>query len=472
MDEPERLASLRSLEILDTGSEQAFDRLTQLAAGALDAPIAAVALVDEARVWLKSRVGTEVRETRRDDSFCSHAMASSELFVVEDASSDDRFKTSPLVTQHRVRFYAGAPIKLATGAVVGAVCILDVEPRARPSAAALGLLEGLAIAAGHLLDLRRQLVLRRDTENALREHARFLELAEEMAEIGTWRLDFASGTVDHSPAANKIYGFQNLETKRAICPLLAMYDPLDRTMLIASTEEAKRTGRGFSFDAKLRRVNDGALRDVRGKTSVEVDGAGRPIGLVGVFRDVTVEKKAFDLLKEQHAEADRRAFRLGQLASTDVLTALPNRRAFLDHVERVLARGTGSALAILDLDHFKAINDRYGHDAGDSALNAFGRMCHRIVDGHCVAGRIGGEEFALLLMNLDEDGLSQRVETLRTTTTTTPVVTRDGFIMRLTFSAGLAAIRPGDDWHSLFQRADRALYLAKNQGRDRTAIAA
>ena len=472
MIEGERLASLQSLQILDTGSEAAFDQLTQLAAGALDVPVAAVTFVDEARVWLKSHPGTDVAQTDREGAFCHHVVERGAILVVEDAMLDPRFATSTLCTRHGVRFYAGAPISLATGAVVGAICTLDVNPRPRPPASALVLLEGLAIAAGHLLDLRRELIMRRETEQILREHARLLELAEEMAEIGTWRLKFATRTVYQSPAASKVYGFKPGAGTYNLDALLALYERIDRAKIISLAEDAKRNGQGFSFDARLHRVSDGSLRDVRGKASVEVDAQGHVVGLIGVFRDVTSEKKVFGILRDKRAAADARAVRMGKLASTDVLTALPNRRAFLDRAERAIATGSAKALAVLDLDHFKTINERFGHDGGDFALKTFGRMCDSIADRHCTIARIGGEEFGILSTGLEQQALADRIEMLRTTLATTPIVTREGCQMQLTFSAGLAAVYSGDDWHSLYQRADRALYCAKKEGRDRVAIAA
>ena len=471
MIEEERLASLRDLRILDTGSDEAFDRLTQLVVGALGVPIAAITLVDEDRVWRKSHFGLGVKETRREGSFCTHVVERADVFVVEDVSLDLRFAASMLYRQHGVRFYAGAPITLATGAVVGAVCALDVKPR-RPAASSLASLRGLATAAGHLLDLRRERSARCDTDHLLREHARLFGSVEELAEVGLWRLDFTTGVVQLSPAAKEIHGIAEEQATPVVETLLAMYDPADRSRLVALIDEARRMGRGYSFDGRLRRGADGAGYAVRLKTSVECDCDGRPVGLIGVIRDVTVEKKVINLLNDKRAKADRRVRRMTRLASTDALTTLLNRRAFLERAERALSDGTAKAVAILDLDHFKTINDRFGHDAGDVALNAFGRMCNAVSDRHCTVGRIGGEEFAFLLMGPDEAVLTRRIDELRAITAARAVATRDGLTMHLTFSAGVATVQPGDDWKSLFQRSDRALYRAKKEGRDRTAIAA
>lgn len=129
-DDAQRLQALRDLGILDTAAEQRFDWLVEFVAGALDMPIAVVSLVDEKRQWFKARVGLDASETPRDISFCGHAIASDEVFVVEDASADERFADNPLVTGGpAIRFYAGAPLKSPDGQRVGTLCVIDTKPR-------------------------------------------------------------------------------------------------------------------------------------------------------------------------------------------------------------------------------------------------------------------------------------------------------------------------------------------------------
>jgi GAF domain-containing protein len=241
--EPKRLACLRGLEILDTASEEAFDRLTQLAADAVGVPVAFTSLVDEARVWLKSKVGTTLCEAPRSESFCPHTIALGDVLVVEDATLDSRFAALHLVVAEGVRFYAGAPVALANGAVVGAVCVIDVVPRPTPSPPAIALLKGLAAAAGHLLDLRRELLARREAERRLAEHARLLELAEEMAGIGTFRFDVATGALDVSPSILGIFGLGPTACAPPVDALLAMFEPSERAKIVGGSRRRAQTGR-------------------------------------------------------------------------------------------------------------------------------------------------------------------------------------------------------------------------------------
>lgn len=128
-NEAARLATLHGLQILDTPPEQRFDRITAFARDLFLVPIALVSLVDRQRQWFKSRAGLEATETPRAVSFCAHTILSDDLFVVEDATTDERFRDNPLVTGPPfVRFYAGVPLT-AGGFRVGTLCLIDHKPR-------------------------------------------------------------------------------------------------------------------------------------------------------------------------------------------------------------------------------------------------------------------------------------------------------------------------------------------------------
>ena len=128
-DEPMRLKTLRSLDILDSLAEDRFDRLTRIAKRMFGVPIAIVTLVDENRQWFKSCIGLSVSETARDISFCGHAILGSEVFVISDTTKDERFADNPLVlNEPHIRFYAGCPLNVK-GSKIGTLCIIDCEPK-------------------------------------------------------------------------------------------------------------------------------------------------------------------------------------------------------------------------------------------------------------------------------------------------------------------------------------------------------
>ena len=129
-DETARLAALRRYRILDTEPERAFDDLAHLASYICATPIALISLVDADRQWFKARHGTDLIQTSRAVSFCSHAIEQHGLFIVHDAWEDERFRDNPLVTGGPgVRFYAGAPLLTREGDALGTLCVIDSVPR-------------------------------------------------------------------------------------------------------------------------------------------------------------------------------------------------------------------------------------------------------------------------------------------------------------------------------------------------------
>jgi two-component system cell cycle response regulator len=171
--------------------------------------------------------------------------------------------------------------------------------------------------------------------------------------------------------------------------------------------------------------------------------------------------------------AERLAFmqsELIRLATTDPLTGVCNRRAFFERAEQACLRaGNGAALSaiMLDVDHFKTINDRYGHDVGDEALRG---ITHAVFIGGATVGRLGGEEFAILLEDIAlpeavtlADHLRRKLAALRFEAASK--------VMTLTCSFGVSEWQHGDTIDTLLKRADAALYEAKSGGRNRVVAA-
>lgn len=150
-----RLEELRGYGVLDTPNEPEFDSIVHKAAGICRTPVALISFVDEHRQWFKAKVGVSVSETPRAISFCTHAIRTGQPTVIEDASRDPRVASSPMVSgEPHLRFYAGVPLRTASGARLGTLCVLDNKPRT-PAPDQIAELEQLAGLVVTLLEERR-----------------------------------------------------------------------------------------------------------------------------------------------------------------------------------------------------------------------------------------------------------------------------------------------------------------------------
>jgi diguanylate cyclase (GGDEF)-like protein len=164
------------------------------------------------------------------------------------------------------------------------------------------------------------------------------------------------------------------------------------------------------------------------------------------------------------------------IATTDELTGLPNRRAFLAALEAETARDeerdASLWVTIIDVDRFKRINDSYGHPAGDDVLRSVAAIVRTSIRGNDLLGRIGGEEFAVLMPETTRDQAQMVSERLRQAVERTPFILPSGEVISVTLSAGLAARSKGEDSATLLSRTDIALYEAKKGGRNLVKLAA
>ena len=341
VDEARRLAALHATSLFGTGPEEAFDRITRMAAKLLHVPTALISLVGSDTQWFKSRCGFAAQYTSRDVSFCGHAILSDEPLVVEDAAKDPRFFDNPIVTgAPHVRFYAGVQLYSVERAKLGTLCIIDSQPR--------------ALADHELAELH--------------------DLARMVEEL--------------------IY---------------------HRQLAIAAQQ-----------------LHDGL---------------------------------------QQNASRAQLAASAGQvefLLTHDTLTGLANRQALLGAIRDSTAdwqrSKASAAVACLNIDRFKRINDALGHAAGDEVLVAVTRCLQAGLGKHDLLARTGSDEFVLLL---NEGGAEADVETrLRQLLASVKGnVSWAGKDISITCSLGFARFpQDGEDADTLLSNANTAMRHAKETG--------
>ena len=289
-----------------------------------------------------------------------------------------------------------------------------------------------------------------------------MDLAMMDADLVFWDADLRSGRMSSVNGHwHAMLGYTRDEVPDTLDAWDALVHPDDATARILAWE-AHLLGSTSTFEAEFRiRHKQGhwVWMQARGRV-VERAMDGEPLRVAGLRMNITGRKET--------------EVRLEGLAHTDALTGVLNRRRFTDlasdELSRALRHGTPVALLMMDLDHFKSVNDRLGHAGGDAVLRSFAATAEGVMRQGDVFGRVGGEEFAALLPQTTLEGAVVLAQRLRQRIQARPAQVA-GAVLPFTVSIGVAAwAGPGHgepDIDRLMVAADRALYAAKAQGRDR-----
>lgn len=333
----------------------------------------------------------------------------------------------------------------------------------------LMLATALPIAA--MLMTRERLAEKLRAQNAeLHDNLTILSLAEQLVGLGRWRLDLKTGEQVWSPQMLALNG---------LSPDLAPDPGNIREMLPDGGERlfgelaARRDDRRpYSFEYSITPA-DGEERILRIHVTNEFDDSGERVAVFAVAMDVTEQVRRETALREARERAIGLAAEAQKMALTDPLTGIANRRATLDWLDRMVRASAqlDEPLAVLmfDVDHFKRINDCFGHQTGDQVLKRVATLARRQVRSEDVIGRVGGEEFVCILSGID--ARDARVLAERLCRAIAEGSGRGG-LPRTTVSVGLAVARPSDTPETLLARADAALYEAKDAGRNQVRRAA
>lgn len=516
-DEAARQARLDTIGLLDTDRSERFDRLTHLVSQILEVPIALISLVDHNRQWFKSKQGTDICETDRSIAFCAHVVSNQQTLLITDTLKDPHFADNPLVTgPPYIRFYAGVPLIL-DGFALGTLCIIDHKPRILPEhqLQMLELIARIVVDECQLWELiqqhEQQTVLQVQQERYRQKKNLQLQLINQAQQIFLQSQDVKSacsdifdelltlidspfgfiGQVMHHPDGQPFLRIHHITDISWNALSRAMYkqyheatldfhnlDNLLGQAVLSNTEIMTNDPAGHPYS---RGIPEGhptlhcflgiPLRhtdQVKGMMGFANKSSGYSQADIEWLRPISDTLGLLFHARDSEEARLKAESELKVLATQDPLTHLLNRRAFIDHCEeRMHMVPEGQLLIMLDLDHFKQINDTYGHAAGDAVLCHVSHSMQDHLRQQDLVGRLGGEEFAILLTApITSDSAEHILARLHQVIADSPIQF-DGQKITITASAGTALQQVGDQLDDLLSRADASLYQAKAQGRNR-----
>lgn len=465
LDRRERCASLLAELAVHPGVvsgdvETLAEWLLEGARELLDLTVASLWLVqDDGAVLAPFRVAARTRLGQEPQPFLMADVATyienlgqGEILAVEDVLGDPR--TNELyrrrVLQHRSGATLDAPLCVA-GELFGVLCFEQRDRPRRWTQEDQAFARSLAqIAAQALLTRERHRHL-----DDLRRSEQRLALAQEAAGLGSWELEVSTRQVWWSEHLYTLFGIDSRVFPASLETFMDLVHPDERLRIRRWHAELLNVDGISSIDYRVCKPS-GEVRSFRETALVERDGDGRPVKVVGSALDVT------DRLAQQA--------RIEELAYFDELTGLPNRRLLGDRVDRLIRESahnrSGFALVILDLDHFKQVNDSLGHSRGDAVLQEVGLRLQAAIGPQDTLSRTGGDEFAIVLPGISDPESLVGV-TARITDVLRAAVPVAGHEIPVAASLGVSCFpQDGRDLETLLRNADTAMYEAKSSGRN------
>ncbi|WP_210319277.1 putative bifunctional diguanylate cyclase/phosphodiesterase [Aureimonas glaciei] len=448
-DEPERLVALQSYAVMGTEAEPGFDAIVGLARRSFGVPMAMVSFVAADRQFFKARAGLSACGSSRAGSFCTHTILSRDVLVVPDATLDDRFRHSPLVTgPPYARFYAGAPLVSPEGHVIGALCIQDTVARHDMTQADCLALADLADMVMERLEARRLALAEADGRK------RFDAVAG-LSVDAIICADGANTILSWNGAAERMFGYTATEAIGRSLSIIV--PPAMRAM----------------HEAGIRRVASGGAHKLVGSLvrvpACRRDGTEFPIEL-SLSHWTEAGQHRFGAIARDITERVAVEEQLQRAADFDNLTGLANRASLFRQLADRSASGRSVDLLMLDLDGFKDVNDSLGHAAGDAVLKAVATRIAAMAGPDRLVCRLGGDEFVVVAEKTGDLMASLEFGRRVIADIERPIEIGDRSVY-IGASAGLATTT-GAEWaaEALLADADLALYRAKQDGRSRVRL--
>lgn len=315
----------------------------------------------------------------------------------------------------------------------------------------------------HLEEARAELESRvAERTEALANSEEQLRMVLEGAELGFWDWNIVTGEVQRNERWANMLGYSHAEIVNTVKQWTDFIHPDDRAKAWQSISDVLE-GKSAKHRLEYRMLHkDGSMRWILDQANVmQRDAQGHPTRMSGTHSDVTERKQLeMELLRQAHI---------------DYLTGASTRGYFMEQAELELSRSvryqTPLSLLMLDVDFFKQVNDVHGHRAGDEVLKKLVQVCQEHMRGIDIIGRLGGEEFAILLPSTDVEKAAEAAERLREVTAATNVQLPAGSSLHFTVSIGVTALESMEDnLDMLLSQADKGLYKAKRTGRNKVCV--
>jgi diguanylate cyclase (GGDEF)-like protein len=507
-DEIARLAALAEYKILDTAAESIFDAITALAAKVCDAPISLITLIDRNRQWFKSNYGfAGITDSSREGGFCAHAIMGTGLMEIPDARKDDRFLDNIFVLDEpHIRFYAGAPLINANGFKLGTLCVFDTTPRnlTPDQKEELDYLSKIVISFFEIKKaLLKDIEHRKKAAEALAETNTKLKqrfLAQQQSHQELILLNEMSNALQACITEDEAYAmitkccrqlFPN--TNGELYLINKSHELVECNAVWGDITQIQKT---FPLNdclalryGKIHLANHSEphlvcmhmhenLHSICTPLIAQTDITGL-LCLTSTTTDIINETQ--QLLAQALAEQIGLALAniklretLHQQSTHDPLTGLFNRRYLTETFKRELAyaikKQSSLAVILIDIDHFKCINDAYGHEAGDNILCELTRVLLKNTSDDDLVCRYGGEEFIILIPNSEREKIERQAHQIQNAVREISV-NHHGQLINITISMGIAEFpNQGNCEEDILSAADRALYHAKETGRNKFVI--
>ena len=441
-DENKRMQALAAYGLGPDRPLPALDPVVQIAARMFNMPAAAINMIGNDHVFFAASIGVGTVDMSRDVSFCAHAINQGNVMVVPDSHLDERFHDNPLVTgPANLRFYAGVPLISPDGYALGALCVVDGQPREFSEEDCERLRE-LAKMAMDRLELRR---LEISIEHA---HRPFEDFARNSPTAVVW-FDTERRILTWNQAAAALHGYLLEEGEGLLVDQLVPEREWPAFHHLIAQAVKARTFAGIAMPESA--------------YGLRKDGSEFELGL-SLFCWQEHGQLIFNAHLHDITAKNREENELHRLATTDLLTGLANRGRFYREVERDLVAARPITVLMLDLDGFKDVNDSLGHAVGDGILC---EVAHRLETGlgqSGLAARIGGDEFAVLLHSMNDLSHAQSIGQILIDSLAKPILIDDHEI-RIAASCGVAlAPLHAQEALELIGNADLALFHAKRLG--------